>query len=125
MQAEERHIRLVDDLLDRLAATGRPLPRDARILVLGAGHGTHDLGFVKHGLDVTNTDIQPETAALGEQRPVRLPGRVRHVVADTTRALPDHVPAGSMGPSSVSGRRSGTRTQTRTTPRCSVRRIPR
>lgn len=96
VQAEERHIRLVDDLLDRLADTGRPLPRDARILVLGAGHGTHDPGFVKHGLDVTNIDIQPEIAALGEQRAVRLAGRVRYVVADMTRGLPDEVPAGSM-----------------------------
>ncbi|WP_405835221.1 hypothetical protein [Streptomyces sp. NBC_01518] len=96
MQAEERHIRLVDDLLDRLAATGRKLPGDARILVLGAAHGTHDLEFVKHGLDVTNIDIQPETSALGERRAVLLPAWVRYVVADMTRGLPDDVPAGSM-----------------------------
>ncbi len=94
--AEDRHIRLVDDLLDRLADTGRPLPAGARILVLGAGHGTHDAGFVKHGLDVTDLDIQPEIAALGERRALRLAGRVRYVVADMTRGLPDEVQEASM-----------------------------
>jgi len=96
VQAEERHIRLVDDLLDRLADTGHPLPRDARVLVLGAGSGTHDPGFVKHGLDVTNVDILPEIAALGERHAVRLPGRVRYVVADMIRGLPADIPAASM-----------------------------
>lgn len=96
VQAEERHVQLVDDLLDRLADSGHPLPQDARILVLGAGSGIHDSGFVKHGLDVTNIEIQPEIAALGERRALNLNGKVRYIVADMSKGLPADIEAASM-----------------------------
>jgi len=49
-----RHLRFVDDLLERLADNGYPLARDDGILVLDSGDGTHDPGFAKHGLDITD-----------------------------------------------------------------------
>jgi SAM-dependent methyltransferase len=94
--AIDRHIRFVDDLLERLADNGYPLARGDRILVLGSGDGTHDPGFAKHGLDVTNLDIQPEIAELGRRKAASLPAEIRYVVADMTKQLPAEIVPGSM-----------------------------
>lgn len=94
--ATERHIRFVDDLIDRLRDTGFQLARGDKILVLGSGDGTHDPGFAKHGLDITNIDIQPEVAELGQKKAAALPAQIRYVVADMTKPLPDVTVPGSM-----------------------------
>jgi SAM-dependent methyltransferase len=92
----ERHITFVDDLISRLADSGYELKRGAKILVLGSGHGTHDPGFAKHGLDVTNVDIQPEIASLGADQAASLPAEIRYVVADMTQPLPEVIAPSSM-----------------------------
>jgi len=94
--ATDRHIRLVDDLLERLADNSYPLARGDKILVLGSGDGTHDPGFAKHGLDVTNLEIQPEIAELGRRKAAALPAEIRYVVADMTKQLPAEIIPGSM-----------------------------
>jgi hypothetical protein len=94
--ATDRHIRLVDDLLERLDDNGYPLARGDKILVLGSGDGTHDPGFAKHGLDATNLDIQPEIAELGRRKAASLPAEIRYIVADMTEPLPDEIVPGSM-----------------------------
>ena len=94
--AIDRHIQLVDDLLERLADNGHPLARGDKILVLGSGDGTHDPGFAKHGLDVTNLEIQPEIAELGRRKATALPAEIRYVVADMTKQLPAEIIPGSM-----------------------------
>jgi SAM-dependent methyltransferase len=85
--AVPRHVRFVDDLLDRLSDNGLALNTGDRILVLGAGDGTHDPGFANHGLVVTNVDIQPEIADLGLRKARGLPVDISYVVADMTTPL--------------------------------------
>lgn len=94
--AVDRHIRFVDDLLDRLTENGYGLERGARVLVLGSGDGTHDPGFAKHGLRVRNVDIQPEIAELGRSKAAALPAVITYVVADMTQPLPHDLAGGSM-----------------------------
>jgi SAM-dependent methyltransferase len=94
--AADRHLRFVDDLLDRLADNGYALARGERILVLGSGDGIHDPGFAKHGLDVTDLEIQPEIAELGLAKASSLPVDIRYVVADMTKPLPAEIPDRSM-----------------------------
>jgi SAM-dependent methyltransferase len=94
--ATDRHIRFVDDLLERLDDNGYHLARGNKILVLGSGDGTHDPGFAKHGLDVTNLEIQPEIAGLGQEKAASLPAGIRYVVADMTKPLPAEISPGSM-----------------------------
>lgn len=89
VNAKERHIRLVDDLIDRLADNGFVLARGARILVLGSGDGTHDPGFARHGFRITNLDIQPEIAERGRAKATSLPAEISYVLADMTKPLPD------------------------------------
>jgi hypothetical protein len=94
--ATERHIALVDDLIDRLADNGHPLARGAHVLVLGSGDGTHDPGLAKHGLVITNVDIQPDIVDLGQQRADTLPAEISYVVADMTEPLPPVIAKKSM-----------------------------
>jgi SAM-dependent methyltransferase len=91
-----RHIRFVDDLLERLDDNGYHLARGSKILVLGSGDGTHDPGFAKHGLDVTNLEIQPEIVERGKKKAASLPAEIRYVVADMTKPLPVEIAPGSM-----------------------------
>lgn len=94
--AVDRHIRLIDDLLGRLADNGYHLARGEKILVLGSGNGTHDPGFAKHGLNVTNVEIQPEIADLGRSKTSALPVEINYVVADMTKPLPMEIADRSM-----------------------------
>lgn len=95
--ATARHERFVDDLLDRLSDNGFELTAEDRILVLGSGDGTHDPGFAKHGLAITNVDIQPEIAELGRRKARVLPVDIDYVVADMTTPLPARLVDGSWG----------------------------
>jgi hypothetical protein len=94
--ATDRHISLIDDLLERLSDNGYPLARGDKILVLGSGDGSHDRGFAKHGLDITNLDIQPDIAELGRKKAAALPTEIKYVVADMTKPLPAEIGPGSM-----------------------------
>lgn len=89
--ATERHMRFVGDLLDRVADHGHALARGDRILVLGSGDGTHDPGFAKHGLTITDVDIQPEIAAAGRTKAAALPADITYVVTDMTTPLPPEI----------------------------------
>lgn len=94
--AIDRHICLIDDLLERLADNGYRFVRGEKILVLGSGDGTHDPGFAKHGLDVTNVEIQPEIADVGRSKAATLPAEINYVVADMTKPLPAEIANRSM-----------------------------
>jgi SAM-dependent methyltransferase len=94
--ATARHINLIDDLLERLADNGYHLVDGKRVLVLGSGAGTHDAGFAKHGLNVTNVEIQPEVADIGRSKAAALPVEIDYVVADMTRPLPEKMAERSM-----------------------------
>lgn len=91
-----RHIRFVDDLLDRLADQALGLGPGDRILVLGSGDGTHDPGFAKHGSDITDLEIQPEVARLGRAKATTLPASINYVIGDMTAPLTDLIPDRSM-----------------------------
>ncbi|MGH3900442.1 MAG: AAA family ATPase [Pseudonocardiaceae bacterium] len=94
--AVDRHICLIDDLLERLADNGYHMVGGEKILVLGSGDGTHDPGFAKHGLDVTNVEIQPEIADFGRSKTAALPAEIKYVVADMTKPLPAEIAGRSM-----------------------------
>jgi AAA domain/Methyltransferase domain len=94
--AADRHILLIDDLIERLADNGYNLVRGEKILVLGSGDGTHDPGFAKHGLDVTNVEIQPEVADIGRSKAAALSSKINYVVADMTKPLPPEIMEHSM-----------------------------
>lgn len=94
--AVDRHISLIDDLLERLADNGYHLVRGEKILVLGSGDGTHDPGFAKHGLDVTNVEIQPEIADVGRSKATALSTKIKYVVTDMTKPLPAEIVDRSM-----------------------------
>jgi SAM-dependent methyltransferase len=91
-----RHMTFIDDLIDRLADLGFAIGRDDEILVLGSGDGTHDPGFGRHGLRITNVDIQSEIVELGRQKAADLPAHIDYVIADITKPLPDSIRAHSM-----------------------------
>jgi SAM-dependent methyltransferase len=94
--ATDRHIRFIDDLLERLRDNGCRLARGDKILVLGSGDGTHDPGLAKHGLDITDLDIQPEIAEHGQRKAASLPAQIKYIVADMTKPLPAEIAPGSM-----------------------------
>ena len=87
--AADRHALFVDDLLARAADAGFGLAPGARVLVLGSGDGTHDAWLARHGLVITDLDIQPEVVELGRRRAEELNAQIEYVVADMTRPLPD------------------------------------
>lgn len=94
--AVDRHIHLIDDLLKRLADNGYHFVRGEKILVLGSGDGTHDPGFSKYDLDVTNVEIQPEIADVGRSKAAVLPAEINYVVANMTKPLPAEIVDRSM-----------------------------
>jgi SAM-dependent methyltransferase len=85
---EAGHAALVDDLMARLRAHQLQLEPGARVLVLGAGHGTHDPGLARHSLELVGLDLQADVAARGMARARTLPARIGYVVADMTRPFP-------------------------------------
>jgi hypothetical protein len=94
--AVDRHANLIDDLLERLADNGYHLAGGEKVLVLGSGEGTHDPGFAKHGLNITNVEIQPEIADIGRSKAAALPVKIDYVVADMTKPLPAKIAEHSM-----------------------------
>jgi ubiquinone/menaquinone biosynthesis C-methylase UbiE len=83
-----RHGRLVDDVMGCLRSTGLQPEPGARVLVLGAGHGTHDPGLARYDLDLVNVELLPDMAVRAMARARTLPTPIGYVVADMTRPLP-------------------------------------
>ncbi len=87
VQDEARHIRFVDSLFERLQENGFVLHPGARILVLGAGHGTHDAAFAKYGLQIVNVELLKEVADIGYERSKKLNAFITYLIADMTKNL--------------------------------------
>ncbi len=87
VQDQTRHMQFIDALIDRLRENGFVLPTGSKILVLGAGHGTHDAAFAKHGFHVVNVELLEEAADIGRERAKELEVPITYLVADMTEEL--------------------------------------
>lgn len=87
VSAATMHRTHIDQLLALARRLDVPVDEGAEILVLGAGHGTHDAAFVEHGFRVTNVEILPEVAEHGRRAAREYSAAVRYVVADMTKPL--------------------------------------
>lgn len=87
VEALDRHEKFVENLFSRLAENGFSIDPGANALVLGAGHGTHDAGLSKVGLNLLNVDFTEETVKIGIQNAKSLPTRIDYLIADMTEPL--------------------------------------
>lgn len=87
VEALDRHEKFVENLFSRLEENGFSIEPGANALVLGAGHGTHDAGLSKFGLNLLNVDFTEETVKIGIQNARSLPTKIDYLIADMTRPL--------------------------------------
>lgn len=84
---KSRHIKFVENLLRIMLKHGVDIKSQKNVLVLGAGHGTHDIGLHKHGFNITNIEILDEVIKVGRDNALKEKIEARYIKSDMTELI--------------------------------------